>query len=138
MPWSQQGCTEEPDTNVSVPQQEGQADATSGDDIEDYDLDIDYELEGSDPDIEAVNEEEENSDAEYAKMELPQARTLHQRRMNCKVAERIKRVHWAQGPKIMVLWLQDMYLWLIFSSEAARLLIRAQGLESPDSHRQEC
>ena len=28
-------------------------------------------LEGSDPDIEAVNEEEEKSDVEYAKIELP-------------------------------------------------------------------
>ena len=57
-----------------------------------YYLDVNYKLEGSDPDVKAVNEEEENSDAEYTKMELPQDGTLHQRMMNCKVAERIKRV----------------------------------------------
>ena len=28
-------------------------------------------------------------------------------------------------------WLQDMYLWLEFSPEAARLFIREQGLVSP-------
>ena len=38
----------------------------------------------------------------------------------------------ARGPEIMVLWLQDMYLRLGFSSEAARLLIREQGLDSPE------
>ena len=71
MPWPQQGGAEEPETNVSVPQQEGQADATRGKAIADYKSDVDYEPEGSDPDIKAVNEEEENSYAEYAKMELP-------------------------------------------------------------------
>ena len=38
--------------------------------IVDYDLDVDYEPEVSDPDIEAINEDEETSDAEYAKMEI--------------------------------------------------------------------
>ena len=71
MPWSQQGGTEKPETNVSVPQQEGQADAISSKAVSDYDSDIFYKPEGSDPDIKAVNEEEENFDAEYAKMELP-------------------------------------------------------------------
>ena len=32
----------------------------------------------------------------------------------------------------MVFWLQDMYLWLRFSSEAARLLVRKQGLDNPE------
>ena len=76
-PWSQQGGAEELKTNVSVPPQGRQADATSGKAIADYNPDIDYEPEGSIPDIEAINEEEENYIAEYAKIELPQARTLH-------------------------------------------------------------
>ena len=50
--------------------------------------------------------------------------------MNHKV--KIERVHQAQGPGIMALWLQDMYLWLGFSSDAVRLLIREQGLHSPE------
>ena len=49
-----------------------------------------------------------------------------QRKMNCKVTERIKQVHWAQGPEI-----QEMYLWLGLSPEAARLLVREQELYSP-------
>ena len=101
LPWSQQGCADESETNASVSQQWGQADATSGEAIADYNPDINYKPEGSDPDIEAVHEEEENSDAEYAKMELPQSGILHQRTMNCKVAERIKRVH---GVKDQKLW----------------------------------
>ena len=36
----------------------------------DYDQDIDNKPEGSDLDIKAVNKEEENSDVEYAKIEL--------------------------------------------------------------------
>ena len=32
----------------------------------------------------------------------------------------------------MASWLQNMPLWLGFSSEAARLLIREQGLDSPE------
>ena len=35
LPWSQQGGTGEPQTNVSVPQQGGQADATRGEDLAD-------------------------------------------------------------------------------------------------------
>ena len=53
-----------------VPQQEGQADATRSKAINDYDLDVDYEPVVSDLDIKAVYEEEENFDAEYAKMEF--------------------------------------------------------------------
>ena len=70
-PHSQQEATVELETNVSVPQQGGQADVTRGGEVVDYDPDVDYEPEGSDPDIKEVNEKEENSDAEYAKMELP-------------------------------------------------------------------
>ena len=32
----------------------------------------------------------------------------------------------------MALWLQDMYILLGFSSEAAKLIVREQGLDSPD------
>ena len=32
----------------------------------------------------------------------------------------------------MASWLQDMYLWLRFSSESARLLIREKGIDSPE------
>ena len=70
-PWSLQVGAEEPKTNVSVPQQGVQADTISGKALADYNPDIDYKPEGSDPDIEAVNEEEENSAAEYANMEIP-------------------------------------------------------------------
>ena len=41
MPPQQRG-TEEPETNVSVPQQGGQEDATTDKAIEDYNLDGDY------------------------------------------------------------------------------------------------
>ena len=61
--------------------------------IADYDLDIDYETEGSYPDIKAVEEDKENSDTEHANMELPQDETLHQRTTNPKVSERIKRIY---------------------------------------------
>ena len=65
-------------------------------------------------------------------MELPQDRTLHQRMMNHKVAERIEQVHWVRGPAIMALWLQDMYLQFGFGSEAVRLLARERGLDSTE------
>ena len=77
MPLLQQGGIEEPETNTSVPQQEEQTDPTEGEVIADYHLDIDYKVEVLSPKIKAVNEEEENSDAEYAKMELPLVRTVH-------------------------------------------------------------
>ena len=95
MPQSQQGGTEEPAANVSVLQQEGQANATRGNAIADYNLDVDCKPEGSDSDMKAIDKEKENSAADYAKMELSQARTLHQRTMNCKVVDRIKRLHQA-------------------------------------------
>ena len=77
-PWPQEGA-DEPETNVSVARQGGQRGAREGKEIANYDPDVDYKSEGSDPDIEAVNEEEENSETEYAKMDLPQDRTLPER-----------------------------------------------------------
>ena len=61
---------------------------------------------------------------------------MHQRTMNCKVAERIERVHQAQRHEIMDLWLHSTYLWIGFSSEAARLLVREQGLDSHERLRE--
>ena len=71
MPQPQQQEAKEPEANVSVPQQGGQADTARGKDVADYNLDVDYKPEGSDPNIKAVNIEEVNSNAEYVKMELP-------------------------------------------------------------------
>ena len=67
----QQEEAREPETNVSVPWQRRQEGANRGKDVADYNRDVDYNPEGSDPNIEAVNKEEENLDAEYAKMEIP-------------------------------------------------------------------
>ena len=109
VPWPQQGGTEEPQINISVPQQEGQAEATGGKVVADYNLDVDYKPEGSDLEIKAVDDkEEENSDAEYAKMQLRQDETLPQRTMNCKVAERIEHTHQVQGPEVIASSLHDM------------------------------
>ena len=69
---------EEPQTNPSAPQHEKQSDATEGQVITDYKPDVDCKQERSDPEIKEVNEVEENSDAKYAKMELPHG-ALHQR-----------------------------------------------------------
>ena len=44
----------------------------------------------------------------------------------------IQQVHSKQGPKIMALRLQDVYIWLGFSPNAAKLLVRVQELDSPD------
>ena len=52
------------ETNCSVPQQEEQTDGTGGKVIADYDSNVDYEPEGSDPKIDKVDEEVENSYAE--------------------------------------------------------------------------
>ena len=65
----QQEGTKEPQTNPSVPWQEEQSDAAEGEVIACYDLDIDYKPEGSDPEIKAVKEVEENSNTEDMKME---------------------------------------------------------------------
>ena len=70
MPQSQQEGVGEPKTDVGVPQQGRQAVTIRHKEVADYNPDVDHKLEGSDTDIKAVNEEE-NSDAEYAKMELP-------------------------------------------------------------------
>ena len=131
-PQSQQGGTEEPETNPSVPQQEEQPNATEGEVKGHQDLDVDYE--GSEPKIEPISQEEkeENSVTEYANMLIPQKGTFHQRTMCCKVFQRIQWVHQEQGPEIMALWLQDMYIWLGFSPKAAKLLIKEQGLDSSE------
>ena len=60
---------EEPQSNSTVSQKGGPTDTTGGKVIANYDPDIDYKLEGSDLEIKAFDKEEENSDAEYAKME---------------------------------------------------------------------
>ena len=105
MPWSWQGGAEKPESNSSVPQQEGHTDTTGGKAVADYDPDIDYQPEGSDPQIEAVNKEEEISDAVHGKMRQPQDMTLHQMTIDCNIMKRIERVHWAQEPEIMASWL---------------------------------
>ena len=61
MPWSQQGGRDESEVNLSVPQQEMQAVTTRSKALADYDLEVNYKSEGTDPEIKAVNEEE-NSD----------------------------------------------------------------------------
>ena len=63
MPWLQ-GSAEEPENNSSAPQQEELSDAREDKFIADYYIDVDYKPEESNPDIKAVNKEEENSDAE--------------------------------------------------------------------------
>ena len=71
-PCLQQGCTEEPEKNTSVPQQEEQTAFAEGKDVTDYDQDVDYKPDESNSEIKAVNEGAENSDTEYVKMELSQ------------------------------------------------------------------
>ena len=75
---SQQEGIEEPERDT---QQEDQPDTTEGEDIADYNLDIDYE--GSEPEIKpsAQEQKEVDPDAEHAEMEIPQDETLHQRMM---------------------------------------------------------
>ena len=52
------------------PEQEDQTNATGGKDIEDYNLDVDYE--GSEPKVKqsALEQREVDPDAEYANMEI--------------------------------------------------------------------
>ena len=69
-PQPQQGGAEEPETNTNVHQQEEQTDAAEGEVIADYNLDVDYKPEGSEPEIKTVNKKEKNSDVGYAKMKL--------------------------------------------------------------------
>ena len=107
-------------------QLEEQENAGYGEVIIDYGLDIEYKQEGPYPSNEPVAQkgEKKESNAEYAKMEFPSQGTYKQRRTYHKILDQIKHVHAAQGLEIMVLWLQDMYLQLRFSPEAAQLLIR--------------
>ena len=65
---SQQVGTEEPERDH---QQENQQDATGDKDVDDYNLDVDYE--GSEPKVEmgAPEQKEVDPDAEYANMEIP-------------------------------------------------------------------
>ena len=128
MPGSQKKCAKEPETSPSVPQQEEQPDATEGKVIVDYDLDIDYYGSASKNEPVTQEEKEENSDAEYTNVEITQDRTFCQRILPCNVMQEIQQVHLEQGPKIVDLWLQDMYIWLGFSPIAAKLLVR----ESPE------
>ena len=63
----------EPETIPSVPWWEEQTDAIEVEVIVEYKLDIGYKPEGSDPENEPdAQEDEDNSNAEYAQMELPQ------------------------------------------------------------------
>ena len=52
-------CTEEPQTNTIVPQQEGQGDISEGKVLADHELDVDYEPEGSDSENEPIAPREE-------------------------------------------------------------------------------
>ena len=52
---------------------------------------------------------------------------MHQRSMNCKVAERNEQVHQEIRPEIMESLLHDAFLWLGFSSKAAKLIITDKG-----------
>ena len=52
--------------------------------------------------------------------------------MPCDVLQRIQQVLREQGPEIIALLLQYIYIQLGFSPKAAKLLIREQGVESPD------
>ena len=104
---------EEPETNLSIPQQEEWADAAEGKITADYKLGVDYTPDRSDPENETdAQEEEENFDAEYAKIELPWQGTILRWSMNCRAVKMIEQVHPAWGPEIMTLWLHNMYLCL--------------------------
>ena len=65
-------------------------------------------------------------------MDIPHEGTLCQRMMPWEQYKWILQVHRAQGPEIMASKLQGMYTRLGFSPKAAKLLIREQGLVSPD------
>ena len=93
--WSQPERTGEPEITPSFPQQEEESGAINGEVVADYKSDVDYEPEGSDPEIKPVNhiQEKEDPEAEYAKMEIPCQGTVHQRSMSCKVAEAFEHIH---------------------------------------------
>ena len=126
---SQQEGMEEPKRD---PQQGKQPDAAEGKDIADNNLDIGYE--GSEPQVEPDAQEQRDidPDAAYAKMEMPRNGTLCQRIISWETYMGILWVHKAQGPEIIASWLQDMYVQLGFILTAAKLLVREQGLDSPE------
>ena len=99
----QQEGAEGPETNLTVPQQEEQPDATKGKVIADYDPDKDFE--GSNPINEPVAQEEKEEDpnAENVNLEIPCTGTFHQRMMPCNVLKNIRWVHKEQGPEILTL-----------------------------------
>ena len=85
--WLQPEGVVGPETNPSIHQNKEKVDATEGKVTWDYH----YEPEGPDAENEPdAQEDEENSNAEYAKVELPHQGTIHQKSMNGRVAERIK------------------------------------------------
>ena len=126
---SQQEGVEEPEWD---PHQEDQPDATEGKDIADYNPDVGYERSEAKVEQSAQEQREVDPDAEYVNMEIPQEGTFHQRMMPWEQYMGIVWVHRAWGPEIMALKLQNMYIQLGFSPEAAKLLIREQGLDNPD------
>ena len=65
-------------------------------------------------------------------MELPRDGTFCQRMMPHEMMKGIQWVHREQGPEIITLRLQDMYIHLGFSPKAAKLLITEQGFDSPE------
>ena len=75
---------------------------------------------------------EENSNEEYAIMELPYQGTLRQRMMHHHIEDKIQCVNAAGGPELITLWLQERYLHLRVSPKAVQLLIREQSLDSLD------
>ena len=72
---------DEPESNRSVPQQGGHKDAKGGKAIADYNPDVYYKPEGADSESKPANHEkdEQNSNEEYVKMELPHQGTMQQR-----------------------------------------------------------
>ena len=76
----QEGIAES-ETNPCVPHQEEQADSMESKVIADYTLDVYYKPEGADSESKPANHEkdEQNSNEEYVKMELPHQGTMQQR-----------------------------------------------------------
>ena len=95
---SQQEGIEEP---MEDPQQEDQPDITGGNDMEDYNLDEDYE--GTEPKVKqsAQEQKEVDPDAEYANIEISQDGTLCKRMMPQEQYMGILWVHRAQDLKLL-------------------------------------
>ena len=93
MPQPQLGGAKKPETNTSVPQQEGHAGTTGGKHVTDNDLDVEYEPESNDEPDAKEDEEEENSNVEYVKMEIPCQEALGQWTMHHEVQGWIWHVH---------------------------------------------